>query len=72
MSSSISPNGADADRSTDRPGWYVPLKPIPPDAPTAEEALLSLRVVTDLEELGEAAEDIDHYLEQFLSGPGSE
>ena len=64
MSANASANGADADQPRKRPSWYVPLKPIPPDAPTAEEALLSLRVVTDAEELGDAVEDIDAFLSQ--------
>ncbi len=62
MRDDTSPNGADADQPDQRPSWYVPIKPVPPDAPTAEEALLSLQVVFDPEELGDAVEDIDEFL----------
>ena len=62
-------NGADADRARERPSWYVPLKPLPDDAPTAEEALLSLQVVTDPEELGDAKQDIDRFLRRKFGLP---
>ena len=55
-------NGANASQPGKRPSWYVPLGPLPDGAPAAEESLLSLKVVTNPEELGDAQVDIEEYL----------
>lgn len=69
MPDDASANGTDSEPPRQRPSWYVPLKPLPDDAPSAEESLLSLQVVTDEEELGDAREDIDRFLRRKFGMP---
>ena len=62
-------NGTEDSGERQRPSWYVPLPPIREDSPTVQESLLMLRVPFTREELGDAAEDIDAFLDQFGDPP---
>ena len=65
MSDESTVNGADAE-GRERPSWYVPIQPREPGAPTTQELLKQLQVVGPDDDLGDAAADIDAYLERIL------
>ena len=65
MPDDASPNGTDSESSRKRPSWYVPIKPIPDDGRTVQDALGMLEVVGPDDDLGDAAADIDAYLERI-------
>lgn len=66
MADEAVPNGTDSGQTRQRPSWYVPLKPLPDDGRTAQDALRRLEVVGPDDDLGDAAADIDAYLERIL------
>ena len=59
------PNGTDPE-PRERPSWYIPIQPREPGAPTTQELLKQLQVVGPDDDLGDAAADIDAYLERIL------
>ena len=57
-------NGTDGGERRERPSWYVPIEPIPDDGRTAQDALQRAEVIGPDDDLGEAAVDIEAYLER--------
>ena len=66
MTDEANPNGAEANQPRKRPSWYVPIKPLPDDGRTAQDALRRLQFLDADEDLGDAAADIDAYLERIF------
>ena len=66
MADDVPANGADSNQARERPSWYVPIQPIPEYGTTAQDALLRVKVIEDADDLGDAASDIDAYLERIL------
>ena len=65
MSDESTVNGTDAE-GRERPSWYVPIKPVPDNGRTVQDALRRLEVVGPEDDLGDAAADIDAYLDRLL------
>ncbi len=64
MSDQSNTNGAASTRSPKRPSWYIPIEQKRPGDPTAQELLARLRIDVTLEDLGDAAGEIEAFLGQ--------
>ena len=62
MSDQDNPNGTAPIQSPMRPSWYIPIEQKRPGDPTAQELLERLQIDVTLEDLGDAADEIETFL----------